>query len=303
MEHKQKSAQERIAIIGLVIVGVCWGLGFLGLRYTDGLPTMYIQSIRFTVATIGLAIVFWKHLKFINLELLKDAFFIGFLMFGCYVCATLGTKYTTSAHTAFFSTLGVICVPIINFVFFRIKLKKKAFVCVILCVIGIYLLSMTGDAALGFNIGDAICLAAAFFGAGQIVAIEHLAKDHDVYALTIVELAVIAVLGTIGIFIFGEEVPASLTTKELVTLIILGLVCSALCFILQTWAQQHVSAQRVCLILTLEPAVGGISSVLVLHEVLGAGGLIGAICILAGIIISESSLGEPNLHDFGPKKS
>ena len=123
-------------------------------------------------------------------------------------------------------------------------------------------------------------------------SIEKLAKNHDVYALTIVELAVIALLGTIGMFVVKEPIPASLTAKELITLIILGLVCSALCFILQTSAQQHVSAQRVGLILTLEPATGALASVLILHETLGAGGWLGGLCILAGILISESGIGD-----------
>ena len=283
MQKQEKSREERFAILGLVIVGICWGFGFLGLRYTDALPTLYIQSVRFAIAAAALALVFWKHLRCITPHLLKAAFGIGLLMFCCYVCATLGIKYTTAARTAFFSTLGVICVPIINFILFRVRLSKKSCFCVLLCVIGIYLISMTGGAEFGFNLGDAICLCAAFFGA---------AKNHDVYALTIVELAVIALLGTIGMFVAKEPIPASLTAKELITLIILGLVCSALCFILQTSAQQHVSAQRVGLILTLEPATGDLASVLILHETLGAGGWLGGLCILAGILISESGIGE-----------
>ena len=84
----------------------CWGFGFLGLRYTDALPTLYIQSIRFAIAAAALALVFWRHLRCITPQLLKAAFGIGLLMFCCYVCATLGIKYTTAARTAFFSTLG-----------------------------------------------------------------------------------------------------------------------------------------------------------------------------------------------------
>ena len=292
MQKQEKSREERFAILGLVIVGICWGFGFLGLRYTDALPTLYIQSVRFAIAAAALALIFWRHLRCITPQLLKAAFGIGLLMFCCYVCATLGIKYTTAARTAFFSTLGVICVPIINFILFRVRLSKKSCFCVLLCVIGIYLISMTGGAEFGFNLGDAICLCAAFFGAGQVIAIEKLAKNHDVYALTIVELAVIALLGTIGMFVAKEPIPSALTAKELITLIVLGLVCSALCFILQTSAQQHVRAQPVGLILTLEPATGALASVLILHETLGAGGWLGGLCILAGILISESGIGD-----------
>ena len=71
LQHKKKSKEEIFAVIGLIIVAVCWGFGFLGLRYTDALPTFYIQAIRFGVAAVALAIACFPHLKNINKELLK----------------------------------------------------------------------------------------------------------------------------------------------------------------------------------------------------------------------------------------
>lgn len=287
LNHKKKSKEEFFAVIGLLVVAVCWGFGFLGLRYVDGLPTFYVQAVRFGIAALALAVACFRHLKKINKELLKAGIMIGILMFCCYVCATLGIKYTTASRTAFFSTLGAICVPLLNFLFYRIKLTRRSAFCVVICVAGVYLISMGGSADLGFNIGDAICLGAAFFSAGQIVGIEKLAKSHDVYALTVVELATIAVLGFLGIFVAGEAVPETLTGLELGTLIVLGLVCSALCFILQTSAQKHVSANRVALILTVEPVVGAIASVTILKETLGIIGWLGGVLVVASIIISE----------------
>ena len=135
----------------------------------------------------------------------------------------------------------------------------------------------------------------AFFSAGQIVTIEKFAKSHDVYALTIIELATISVLGFAGIFVAGEAVPQALTGLELGTLILLGLVCSALCFILQTTAQKHVAANRVALILTVEPVVGAAASVMILHETLGIVGWLGGLLVVVSIVLSEWS------PDPGPK--
>ncbi len=292
LNHTKKSKEEIFSVIGLFIVGICWGFGFLGLRYVDGLPTFYVQAIRFAVAAIALAIVFFRHLGNINKELLRAGIFIGILMFGCYVCATLGIKYTTASRTAFFSTLGAICVPLLNFLFFRIRLTRKSGICALICVIGVYLISMGGSTELGLNIGDIICLGAAFFGAGQIVMIEKLAGSHDVYALTVVELATISVCGFIGIFLFGEEIPKALTSLELGTLIVLGLVCSALCFILQTAGQKHVAANRVALIFTVEPVVGAIVSVSILHESLGLIGWLGGALVVFSIVLSEWDASE-----------
>lgn len=295
LNHKKKSKEEIFSVIGLLVVAICWGFGFLGLRYVDGLPTFYVQAIRFGIAALALAAVFFKHLKNVDKELLKAGILIGILMFACYVCATLGIKYTTASRTAFFSTLGAICVPLLNFVIYRIRLTRKSALCVVICVVGVYLISMGGSASLGFNIGDAICLGVAFFSAGQIVTIEKFAKSHDVYALTIIELATISVLGFAGIFVAGEAVPRALTGLELGTLILLGLVCSALCFILQTTAQKHVAANRVALILTVEPVVGAAASVMILHETLGIVGWLGGLLVVVSIVLSEWS------PDPGPK--
>lgn len=132
---KKKSSRSRPAC-----VAICWGFGFLGLRYVDGLPTFYVQAIRFGIAALALAAVFFKHLKNVDKELLKAGILIGILMFACYVCATLGIKYTTASRTAFFSTLGAICVPLLNFVIYRIRLTRKSALCVVICVVGVYLI-------------------------------------------------------------------------------------------------------------------------------------------------------------------
>lgn len=89
--------------------------------------------------------------------------------------------------------------------------------------------------------------------------------------------------------ITGEKYPGSITPLEIGSLIFIGVVCSALCFVLQMASQKHVPANRVGLILTLEPVVGAISSVLLLGDVLGVFGVLGGILIVASIIISETS--------------
>ena len=84
LNHKKKSKEEIFSVIGLLVVAICWGFGFLGLRYVDGLPTFYVQAIRFGIAALALAAVFFKHLKNVDKELLKAGILIGILMFACY---------------------------------------------------------------------------------------------------------------------------------------------------------------------------------------------------------------------------
>ena len=288
MEHK-KDHLHFYSVLGLVIIGFSWGFGFVALDWCERIPAFMIMAIRFFMAGALLSIIFWKHLKRINRDLLKAGIIIGLFMFLCYACAGFGIRFTTTSRTAFFSCLGAICVPMLNFIFFKTKMTPKAMLCVILCLIGVYSISMGGNTDLGFNFGDMLCLLASIFGASQVISVERLSRDHDIFALAIVELFTITILSILMSIITGEKYPGSITPLEIGSLIFIGVVCSALCFVLQMASQKHVPANRVGLILTLEPVVGAISSVLLLGDVLGVFGILGGILIVASIIISETS--------------
>ena len=59
-----------------------------------------------------------------------------------------------------------------------------------------------------------------------------------------------------------------------------------------------MAANRVALILTIEPVVGAISSVAILHEVLGVTGWLGGVLVIGSIVLSEWSPDPgPELRD------
>lgn len=277
------------SVLGLIIIGFSWGFGFVALDWCERIPGFMIMAIRFSMAAVLLAVIFWKHLKYIDKALVKAGVTIGLFMFLCYACASFGIRFTTTSRTAFFSCLGAICVPMLNFAVFRIKMTRKAVFCVFLCVIGVYAISMGGSADLGFNFGDMLCLFASVFGAAQSIAVERMSKKHDIFALSIVELAAITILSALMSLITGEKYPGGITPLEVGSLLFIGVICSALCFVLQMACLKHVPADRASLILTLEPVVGAVASVLLLGDVLGLFGVLGGVLIVVSIVISELS--------------
>jgi len=279
------------SVLGLVIISFSWGFGFVALDWCGRLPGFMIMAIRFSMAAVLLAVIFCRHLKYIDKSLVKAGIIIGLYMFLCYACASFGIRFTTTSRTAFFSCLGAICVPMLNFVFFKIKMTRKAVFCVILCLVGVYSISMGGTTDLGFNFGDMLCLFASVFGAAQSIAVERMSKKHDIFALSIVELAAITVLSVLMSLITGETYPGGITPLEIGALLFIGVVCSALCFVLQMACLKHVPADRASLILTLEPVVGAAASVLLLGDVLGVFGILGGALIVVSIIMSELSAG------------
>lgn len=245
------------------------------------------MSFRFVLAVILISAFFWKKLKLINKEYIKVGIWIGVLTFGCYIAATVGIKYTTSSRCAFFSCLGVICVPLLNLLFYKIKITGKFFICMAICVVGVYLISMGDSGEFGLSMGDIICLSASIFGAGQLIELENKGKDLDIVALTVVQQITIAVLSIIGMFVAHEPIPTSFTPIEIGSLIFMGLCATAIAFLLQFICIKKVPSNRAALILTLEPVLGALSSVIILGEALGWAGYIGGLTIVISIVVSE----------------
>jgi drug/metabolite transporter (DMT)-like permease len=61
----------------------------------------------------------------------------------------------------------------------------------------------------------------------------------------------------------------------LAAVLVTGIICTAVAFTVQAWAQQHSSPTRVALIFTLEPVSAAIVSYVFEGEVLSASGIWG----------------------------
>jgi drug/metabolite transporter (DMT)-like permease len=66
-----------------------------------------------------------------------------------------------------------------------------------------------------------------------------------------------------------------------------GLLATALAFTTQAWAQQYTSSSRAALIFALEPPIAWLTSYLVAGEKMANRGKVGAVMILAGILVVE----------------
>jgi drug/metabolite transporter (DMT)-like permease len=69
--------------------------------------------------------------------------------------------------------------------------------------------------------------------------------------------------------------------------LVTGLLATALAFTTMAWAQQFTSATRAALIFALEPVIAWVTSYLLMGERLPARGKLGAVAILAGVLLVE----------------
>lgn len=260
------------------------------MKVVEELPTFYIISIRFIVASIALSAIFYKHFKNYSRTILKYAFLLSFCIFFMYIFCTVGIKYTTSSRASFFSCLTFIMVPFLNLIIYRLKLTRITVISVLICLAGVFLLSYTSDiGGFSLNTGDILCILGSLAGSFHITFLERVMKKDgmDSILFTVFLMGFIAIWGTIAAIFTGSYSNVTTTPFLMGTIVFIGLFCSAAAFLLQSICQKYVPSNRVGIILAMEPASGCIFSVIFLGDTLSAYGWIGAFLVMASLLYME----------------
>lgn len=285
MKHIKK---ETLGAYGIIVVALFWGLGFPALKVISySIPTFYLIGLRFFIAFVLLCIIFYKRLKKINKALIRSAFILSIFLFFTYAFATLGIKYTTSAKASFFSCLGLLVVPIILRLVYKEKVKTKVIISIIICTIGLFLISYTRGMGLYLSTGDIICLGCSVCGAVHLVFTGRVANDRDPALLSTLQLLFISIWSFAAALVL-EDFPVRIPLSHWGIMGFLAIFCTAVAFVLLCTCQRYINSSRVGVILTIEPVSGAIFSTILLGDQLGINGIIGGALIFIGLIYMES---------------
>ncbi len=262
-----------------------WGAGFPLIKYaSESITPLFQIGFRFLIASLTLGLIFIKKLKNINKKLLKSGFILSLALFSVFLCTIIGMQYTSSTNASFYCCLAVLIVPFLAKIFLKATIQAKSIVCISICFVGLYLVSFSGGAK--FNIGDLLCLGGSLSFAIQIILTEVFIKDCDTTLLTILEMFFVAIYGFIAAVIF-EPFPTMVTTKSMLSLLFIAVLCTGFAFYMQTACQKFLSSTQISIIFTLEPVFGVIMSSILLGETLGIKGILGGVLIITALFGSE----------------
>lgn len=280
--------RKQLASAGLILTTMIWGSAFVVMKHSiDVIPPTYVLAYRFTVAAIGMVLLFWKKVKTMSRPELGYGFFLGTLLFISYYLQTYGLKYTTASKNAFITTLYVILVPFLHWMFNRVKPEKNNLLAAVIAVIGLALLSLKGD--LTINYGDFLTLLSGICFAVHIVFLDRYTAVYDPVRLTVMQMAGAAVCSwLVAALTEGAcqlSVLAEVSTAGAV--LYLGLASSMLGFLLQTVGQKYLEAGASSILLSFEAVFGLVFSVIFLHDPLTVRGLIGCSLMFAAAILAS----------------
>ena len=192
-----------------------------------------------------------------------------------------GLQHTSTSDSAFITGLFVVFTPIIETIARRRRPARLVTAAVVISLVGLFLLT---GARFDIGYGNALTLGcAASFGVWIYVG-GQLANRFDPIALTCIQLAVMSALSLPLVFATGF---GHATGRVWLAVVVTGVVCSAAAFSVQLWGQRRIEPARAAVILLFEPVVAGFVGYAV-GERLGVKGYIGAVVILASILVAEA---------------
>jgi drug/metabolite transporter (DMT)-like permease len=275
------AGKMRIAPIALLSLAAAWGLSFVIMK--DSIERQSVNSFlftRFAFAVIFLVAFRPTVFRQITRDIFVKAFVAGLLLGAGYILQTEGLARTGAAITGFVTGLYVVTTPLISALVLRKKISLFIWGCVGLATIGLALLSLRGW-SMGFG-EFLVLLCAVAFGA-HIVALGQWSAGRDVYAMTVVQL--LAVTTLTGGFAFAEGYQAPPDKQVWVVVIFTAIACTALGFIVQTWAQAHIDATKVGVILTLEVVFAALFAITIGREKMSVQVILGGIILLTAMYL------------------
>ncbi|HEY3827393.1 MAG TPA: DMT family transporter [Bryobacteraceae bacterium] len=285
---KQKRLRAELALAGVTLI---WGTTFVVVKSALADVSVFVfLTLRFSIAAVALALIYGKAVR---REGLKAGILAGGLLFLAYVFQTLGLASTTPSKSAFLTGLSIPMVPLVSSLVYRSKPRLVEVAGILIASLGMIFLTLpsVSDLRSGMSRGDLLSLLCAATFAFHIVIIGRYSQLHGFESLAVIQIAVAAVLGSV-VFGFAEPVRFHMTAGVAAAVLITGLLATALAFTTQAWAQQYTSSTRAALIFALEPLVAWLTSYVVTGEKMGGRGKVGAVMILAGILVVELKRAE-----------
>ena len=272
--------------LALVAITMFWGGTFPIIHYALTLcGPFFFVGCRFILAALLLGFCFRKALREAAPHDVFAGCVIGVVAFLGYFLQTYGLQTISSSRSAFLTALYVPLVPIMQWLFLRRPPTFMNWIGVLCAFAGLLLMAGPGNAGGSFGRGEAATLCGAVVFAGEIIAIGFFAGRVQLQCVTFVQLLTAGVLSLLLMLVTGEPAPADHLDLALALAAGLGLA-TAVIQLTMNWAQRSVSPTRATLIYASEPVWGGFF-VRLTGDRLPLPALIGAACIVTGVLVSE----------------
>lgn len=291
-----RMSRRSLAIIGLILLMVVWGSTFVITKAAaQDISPLTLAALRFLIATVTLMPVAlargdWQSLpKPLPLMALTGTALTGIAGFA--IAFNYALVYGSASQGALIYALLPAAVAIAAVLFLKESLSKRRIAGIALSIVGVALVAIAGKPDPGSPqplLGAMWMVGAVLLWAGYTVFAKRLADADQV-----VTAALISLLGTLMLaplaFIELSGTPwRAPSLHAWAGVIFLGVVASALAYIVYGRALRELDASLVGAYINLDPIIGVLCAVLFLGETLHTGQMIGGAIALAGMWLAST---------------
>ena len=279
--------KKRLAQILLVFVTLIWGVTFIMVKdaLNDAGPFAF-GTLRFTIAGILTLAVVNKSVFTLTKTEVIGGLVCGFFLFGGYAFQNFGLMQTSASKSAFITSVSVLIVPIILYLFNIQKVKIKVWIAVVVATIGLYLLLDPRGGMM--NWGDILTFGCALgFAVHIIFQGYYVKKKVRILPFFLVQAWIVVGLSFINSLIF-EPIFAIWSPRLISALLVTGIAATFIAILIMIWAQQILNPGETAIIFSLEPVFASFFAIIFAGEVLGVWGYIGGALVVLAVAYGES---------------
>jgi O-acetylserine/cysteine efflux transporter len=272
------------ALAALVVSGLLWGttvpltkvaLGWLG--------PGWLTVVRFSIAALLLAVPARRHLR---AALSPSVAALGAAGFGLVLIGqNAGIARTSVSHAALLVGAVPIMVALMAVASGRSKVGPKSWVGFALALGGVAFFAGGGGGSASLT-GDVLVVASSVLSAVFVVLQPRVLAGRDPIAVTAVQFGAGALIALPYAAVAEGAPPPPTSATTLVTVLALIVGGTLLPFTLFAFSQARIAPEVAGAFLNLEPLVGALAGFVVFNDPAGMVQLVGALAIVAGIVIT-----------------
>jgi drug/metabolite transporter (DMT)-like permease len=274
------------------MIAFIWGSTFVLVKeaLNDASP-LVLNSARMVVAAVLLAIFYRKKIAVLTKPALIAGVVVGIFLYLGYAFQTSGLKLTTPSKSAFLTGTSSVLVPLMLVAIWRARIHLWRVAGIMLALIGLFLMTVPGGGTgladfANVNQGDILTIGCAICFTFHVIFVGRASQRFPFEQVAVLQVGTAAILMTVSTPLL-EHPYFRPTPTVIAAVLITGILCTAVAFSVQSWAQQFTPATHTALIFTTEPVFAWLTSFIYLHERLGLRAGAGALLILGGVLVSE----------------
>lgn len=285
-EELQHGSSSVWPVVSLAAAGCLWGTGFFFGKIAFAEMNVFENcGYRFIFGSLGLLPILWKRPpRFHNRHawmLLLAASIVGvpvqFLM------QFKGLQLTTVSHASLIVGILPVLLALSSAALFKDKMKGYEYALMLLSALGAVLIAFSRKSVGGPQptvAGDLLVFVSMFAALVMILISKRLMTEYGSLQVT----ATMLLIGTVILLVWTEAthpVRIHFSVRVWLAVIAQGFLATTGAYVFWNWGLARIPAARAGVFLNLEPLIGTLLGLAILHERLGTVGILGGLMTLS----------------------